>query len=97
MSKNNILLFFALNLFLIFIIGILDLLNASYSSLVISYAIISCLNLVGFVATLKAQPDASFCERKTAETRKGPMDPEILSDLDSELERRKALRKIERN
>lgn len=97
MSKNNLLLFFALNLSLLFLFGILHLLNASYSFLVIHYAIIFCLNLVGFASTLKTQSDETSCERKKAESPRNSMDPEILSDLNSELERRKALRKIERN
>ena len=97
MSKNNLLLFFGLNLSLLLFFGILHLLNASYSFLVIHYAIIFCLNLAGFVSILKTQSGETFCERKKAETPRDSMDPEILSDLDSELERRKALRKIERN
>ena len=97
MTRNTLLLLFGINLTLISSIVVLEILSASYFLIVIHYFIIFGLNSFGLFKSLMISKSFEKKADSSAIVESPAAKQEIMTDLDSELERRKALRIIERN
>lgn len=97
MTRNTLLLLFGINLTLISSIVVLEILSASYFLIVIHYFIIFGLNSFGLLKSLMISKSFKKKADSSAIVENPAAKQEIMTDLDSELERRKALRIIERN
>ena len=97
MTRNTLLLLFGINLTLISSIVVLEILSASYFLIVIHCFIIFGLNSFGLLKSLMISKSFEKKADSSAIVENPAAKQEIMTDLDSELERRKALRIIERN
>ena len=97
MPRNKLLLLFGLNLTLISVIGVLEVLGANFYIMVIHYLIIFGLNMIGFLKSITINEVIKGGEESSSFSEYPVANKEIMTDLDSELERRKAQKIIERN